>query len=100
MANTNLIAALNGMAAVAIGAVGGAPLDMNTFNLLQDMAIMAGKIPSIAPNGQSYDAAATSTTAYVNAALSTFNAQAKDILNTTAAAQPSPTALTPTYLGG
>lgn len=98
--NTNVLNALNGMAAVAIGVVGGAPLDMNTFNILQDMAIMAGKIPSIAPNGQSYDAAAISTTLYVNPNITTFNAQAKDILNATSAAQPSPTALTPTFLGG
>lgn len=98
--NVNLLAALNGMASVAIGATGGAPLDMNTFNLLQDMAIMAGKIPSVAPNGQSYDNAVTSTTAYVNPNLTIFNAQAKDILAATAAAQPSPTALTSTFLGG
>lgn len=100
MANVNLLAALNGMAAIAQGVTGGAPLDLNTMDLLQDMAIMAGKIPSVAPNGQSYDNAVTSTTAYVNPNMTTYNAQAKDVLNAAAALQPGSTALTPTFLGG
>jgi hypothetical protein len=98
--NVNLLNALNGMAAVATGVVGGGPVDMNVFDVLQDMAVMAGKIPSIAPNGSSYDTAATSTTAYVNPNLTPINAQALDVLNVTAAKQTGANALTPTFLGG
>lgn len=99
MANANLLAAINGMAAIAVGDSGGAPLDLNTYNILQDIAVMAGKIPATAPNGQSYDNAATSTTAYVNPTLSVYNAQAKDIVNAAAARQPGANALTPSLLG-
>jgi hypothetical protein len=65
--NTNIIQALNGVAIAAANAK-----DVNSVSLLQEAACMIFKI------GPAYDAAATSSTLFLNHNVTPFNGQIFD----------------------